>query len=91
VNHPAELLEYYINDSEVNLIITTPEFEEKLKPVAEKLKKSLQVIEAQKLIQNDQAIDEETLISSLPSGSFYKKSPALIMYTSGTTSKPKGR
>lgn len=89
VNHPPELLEYYINDSEANLILTTPEFEERLRPVADKLKKPLQVIETKNFITKDQ-LDEDVLISEIPNGSFYKKSPALIMYTSGTTSKPKG-
>lgn len=77
INHPPELLEYYINDSEANLIITTPEFEERLRPVADKLKKPLKVIEAQTLIQKEQ-LDEDALVSEIPNGSFYKKSPALI-------------
>lgn len=89
INHPSELLEYYINDSDANLILTTPEFEERLRPVADKLKKPLEVIETQNLITKEQ-LDEDALISQIPNGSFYKKSPALIMYTSGTTSKPKG-
>lgn len=34
--------------------------------------------------------DELSLIADIPDGQFYKKSPAMIVYTSGTTNKPKG-
>lgn len=89
--HPAELLEYFIQDSNSDLILTSPEFEEKLKPIADKLKKPLQVVEPTQLIDSESTIvDEDLFISNFPSGSFYKKSPALFLYTSGTTSKPKG-
>jgi malonyl-CoA/methylmalonyl-CoA synthetase len=90
-SHPAELLEFYINDSQSNLIVTTPEYEERLKPIAEKLKKPLKVIEQSSLLDQEAvSIDEDTIIDNIPKGSFYKKSPAMIVYTSGTTSKPKG-
>ncbi|KAG5674326.1 hypothetical protein PVAND_004302 [Polypedilum vanderplanki] len=89
--HPVELLEFYIQDSETNLIITTPQYEEKLKPLADKLKKPLHVIDQAALIDAESTnLDEESLLCNLPKGSFYKKSPALFLYTSGTTSKPKG-
>lgn len=90
-SHPVELLEFYIQDSETNLIITTPQFEEKLKPLADKLKKPLHIIDQSNLIDAEATnLDEEQLLASLPAGSFYKKSPAMYLYTSGTTSKPKG-
>jgi malonyl-CoA/methylmalonyl-CoA synthetase len=91
--HPPELLEYYIDNSQANLILTTPEYVDRIKPLADKLKKPLQIVEHQKLMsadKNSNSFDEDALMASFPSGNFYKKSPALIMYTSGTTSKPKG-
>lgn len=89
--HPAELLEFYIKDSQSNLIVATPDFEEKLRPVAEKLNKPLKIIEQSALIDQESiSVDEDTIIDSIPNGSFYKKSPAMMVYTSGTTSRPKG-
>lgn len=89
--HPSELLEYFINDSQSNLIITTPEFESKLKPIAEKLNKPLLMIEQHQLIDEEsRKLDEFSLIADIPDGQFYKNSPAMIAYTSGTTNKPKG-
>ena len=104
-NHPAELLEYFLSDSQASLLITTPAFESKLKPIAEKLNKPLIVIEhenyVEKEVEKDSSIldkkyehvleiDNKLIIDGVQNGEFYKKSPALILYTSGTTNKPKG-
>lgn len=70
--------------------MTTPEFEPKLKPLAEKLNKKLLTIEHQQLLSSETKPDELAIISGLHNGQFYKKSPAMIVYTSGTTAKPKG-
>ncbi|CRK88290.1 CLUMA_CG002069, isoform A [Clunio marinus] len=89
--HPAEVLEYYINDSQSNLIITTPEYEAKLKPIAEKLKKPLLAFEHQNFINEEtKNVDENSLVLNSLDKKFYENSPAFIVYTSGTTSKPKG-
>lgn len=90
--HPTELLEYFINDSQSNLIVTTPEFESKIKPLADKLKKTLLVIDHHNQLINEETknVDEDSLIADFPDGQFYKKSPAMIVYTSGTNGKPKG-
>lgn len=90
-SHPPELLEYYINDSQSNLILTTPEFEAKVKPIADKLKKPLLTIEHQQLIDEaTKKLDQDSLVTEIPDGEFYNNSPAMIVYTSGTTNKPKG-
>lgn len=89
--HPPELLEYFINDSQAQLLITTPELEAKIQPLAQKLGKPLITIDSSQLINEEtRASDEQTLVSGLLDGQFYKKSPAMILYTSGTTNKPKG-
>lgn len=88
---PAELLEYYINDSQANLIVTTPEFESKLKDLSAKLKKPLIVTSHQQLVNEEtRNVDERSLTESFLDGMFYAKSPAMIVYTSGSTGKPKG-
>lgn len=104
-NHPAELLEYFLLDSQASLFITTPEFEAKLKPLAERLSKPLIVIEHENFVVKEVAkdssildkklehvleIDNKLIIDGVQTGEFYKKSPAMILYTSGTTNKPKG-
>lgn len=38
----------------------------------------------------EEDLNEETFFATLPDGHFYDKSPAMIVYTSGTTSRPKG-
>ncbi|CAO1352657.1 unnamed protein product [Diamesa tonsa] len=92
--HPTELLEYFLKDSKADLIITTPQYEEKLKPIAEKLSKTMITIEHQQFINDEtkaiQVNDDTSLIDGIPDGEFYKKSPAMILYTSGTTNNPKG-
>lgn len=90
-SHPADLLEYYIKDSQTNLIMASPEFEERIRPVAEKLNKPLKIIEQSSILdQEGLNSDEDTIIDNIPKGSFYKNSPAMMVYTSGTTSRPKG-
>lgn len=48
-------------------------------------------VEHKQLIdENTKKLDQDSLVSELPDGKFYSTSPAVIVYTSGTTSKPKG-
>lgn len=89
--HPPELLEYFIKDSQTNLIITTPEFEAKIKPIAEKLDTQLLTVEHKQFIdEQTKDVEEESISSTFLNGDFYKSAPAMIVYTSGTTAKPKG-
>jgi malonyl-CoA/methylmalonyl-CoA synthetase len=105
VLHPNELLEYFLKDSQTNLLITTPSCENRMKPLAERLEKPLIVIEhgqyidkeldknvsvLDKQYENVLEIDDKLVIEGVHDGKFYTKSPAMIIYTSGTTNKPKG-
>lgn len=81
--HPSEVLEYFITDSKSNLIVSTPAFENKLRPLAEKVNKRLLIIDQQDLFT--QADDLEMKLPKTDS-----KFSALMLYTSGTTNKPKG-
>lgn len=81
--HPSEVLEYFITDSKSNLIVSTPAFEPKLRPLAEKLNKRLLIIDQQDLFT--QANELEMKLPKTDS-----KFSALMLYTSGTTAKPKG-
>lgn len=79
VSHPPELLEYFIKDSQSNLIITTPELEERLKPLAGKLDIPSITIDHRQLTEASLTIaDEDSFAAGFLSGEFYKKSPAMV-------------
>ncbi len=76
--HPASEIAYSIEDSDASIVIAHPEYEEILRPVAGKLKRKFLLTTE---LQNGETGD-------LPDVS--PDCAAMIVYTSGTTSKPKG-
>lgn len=101
--HPSELLKYFITDSKAHLVITTPEYEPTLQPIATNLEKILIVIDHSFIPEIDPQISwldpkaenvlqlcQQLVIESALSSNFYTKSNAMILYTSGTTGSPKG-
>ena len=88
-DHPQSLLEYYIDDAKCSHLIVSPEYEKMLRPLAEKFKLPLIIItnkdiESGKNKKQLQSVDQKQL------DIFSKNSDdALILYTSGTTGKPK--
>ncbi|XP_055384487.1 malonate--CoA ligase ACSF3, mitochondrial [Condylostylus longicornis] len=101
--HPKELLKYFINDSETKMIITSSEYEDILKPIADSLEKMLIVIDHSYIpdIENDISyldpkmenilqLKSQIHLEGALNNDFYTKSNAMILYTSGTTGKPKG-
>lgn len=54
--HPEELLKYFINDSEASLLIATPEFEPRMKSVADSLSRKLLVVDHASWIPTTQSV-----------------------------------
>lgn len=81
VTHPLPSLEYVLDDTQSSILVISKEFKELLAPYLQKA--NIRVIVIEDL--NDQAIAYPI---SLPQ--IEKQRNALILYTSGTTNKPKG-
>lgn len=79
-NHPIDMIDYYLSDSKASVIFTTFELADKV----QELKGSNRA----NVIYLDKPRDEIQASISFPRVT--AKDPALILYTSGTTSKPKG-
>lgn len=86
--HPPKELLYTIGDSDPSLIILHPAFEKFETPLREGITKDIQFLTLTPLVQKDGAASLPPFISSGPED--YLSQRALMIYTSGTTSNPKG-
>jgi malonyl-CoA/methylmalonyl-CoA synthetase len=77
VSHPQPELEYVIADSEAKIIIAHPDFAKILRPLA--------VARNAKFLMTTEPHAEATMLPAIDAGR-----RAMMIYTSGTTSKPKG-
>lgn len=102
--HPENLLDYFVQDSEASILITIPEYEKLLTPLADKHKRPLIVVDHcfipladpntssvdPKIGNISQTNTNELILENTLDNKFYSNSNALILYTSGSTGKPKG-
>ncbi|XP_058792671.1 malonate--CoA ligase ACSF3, mitochondrial [Phymastichus coffea] len=100
--HPAPVLDYYITDSDAKVFVTTQDYLPIIEPLMVKRNKHLIVFDnalrvlamkADGKQANNKGVFEYEFGNFLDAGvpgDFYNKSNAMFVYTSGTTSKPKG-
>ena len=81
VTHPLPSLEYVLDDTQSSILVISKEFKEVLAPY-------LQNANICVIIMED--VNEEQIAFSASLPSIEKQRNALILYTSGTTNKPKG-
>ena len=76
--HPRPELEYVVDDSGASILVAHPDFEERLRPIAE--------ARGLRFMLTAELLDAAT--NSLPTVGTQRR--AMILYTSGTTGRPKG-
>jgi len=79
--HPPPELEYTIEDSDATIIVTHPEFADRLRPIVDS--RGLRF-----LLLSEVDAQPAAMVDELPDVD--PSRPAMLLYTSGTTNKPKG-
>lgn len=84
-------MEYYCDDSNAKLLVTTPEYSELMHRVAKNTNKKLHVLDNKlRQVSLHKIPEKQGDMEGGLSYDYYNRSKAMILYTSGTTGKPKG-
>jgi malonyl-CoA/methylmalonyl-CoA synthetase len=86
--HPTSELEYYIDDSQCTIVAYDSKFEELIAPLKTRNDIVFKSIDVQQLCHDSKASLHEQEYTRVENVHF--EDDAMIIYTSGTTSKPKG-
>lgn len=98
-HHPASMLEYFLNDSDAKIILTTTQFEDVVRPLAEKLGRKYLLFEdhvtldfkplGKTLFEENEQVELLNVDNNVTDETYFN-SNAIIIYTSGSTGPPKG-
>lgn len=93
------MLEYFLNDSDTKVIITTAQFEDVIRPLAEKCENKYLLLEdyitlnfkplGKTSFEENEKVEMLNIDNNI-SDEQYFDSNAMIIYTSGSTGPPKG-
>ena len=87
-SHPSSMYEYTIQDCNANILISSNEYALKLEPMAKKNEVHLMFLTD--VNQDHQAASSEELTAVEHHEQCWDERDAMIVYTSGTTGRPKG-
>ncbi|XP_026804411.1 acyl-CoA synthetase family member 3, mitochondrial isoform X1 [Rhopalosiphum maidis] len=97
--HPAAMLEYFMNDSDAKVILTTAQFENIVRPLTEKFNQKYLLLEdhitldfkplGKTSFEENNKVEMLTIDNNITDEQFFD-SNAMIIYTSGSTGSPKG-
>lgn len=97
--HPSAMLEYFISDSDAKVILTTAQFEDIVRPLAEKLNQKYLLLEdhitmdfkplGKTSFEENDKVEMLNIDNNISDEQFFD-SNAMIIYTSGSTGSPKG-
>lgn len=87
ISHPINMYEYTIEDCNDKILVSSNDYASKLEPMAKKNNSDLMFLTD---VNQDQAASSEELTLVEQSEQCWSERDAMIVYTSGTTGRPKG-